>query len=121
MAEERRTADVDAWFDRADHSQLDALARIRELTLGVSSDVGECVKWSVPTFTYRGNIFSFNRSKTAVSLLWHQGALIPGAPAGLEGDTDTARTMRFTDLADVEARADELTGAVMAWMAWKDG
>lgn len=121
MGEERRSDDVDAWFERSKHAQLDALARIREMTLGVSDEIGECVKWSVPTFTYAGNIFSFNRSTKAVSLLWHTGAKIPGDVPGLEGDTETARTMRFADLADVEAREAELVGAIEAWMAFKDG
>lgn len=120
MAEERRTAEVDAWFAERDHPQEAAMQAVRRITLAAHDDVGECVKWSVPTFTYRGNIFSFNRAKKFTSLLWHQGARIPGSPTGLEGDGDTARTMRFDDVADVEARADELTAAVLAWVAWRD-
>lgn len=120
MAGHRDSAAVDAWFEAQDHPMEEALQRVREITLGVSEDVGECIKWSVPTFTYDGNIFSFNRARRFVSLLWHQGASIPGPPAGLEGDTATARTMRFADAAEVEARADELAAAVRAWMDHRD-
>jgi hypothetical protein len=121
MGEPRDTAAVDTWFAERAHPLEDAMQRVREVTLGVSPDIGECVKWSTPTFTYRGNIFSFNPAKQFVSLLWHQGAKIPGDVPGLEGDGATARVMRFADVDDVEARRGDLEQAIRAWMAWKDG
>lgn len=121
MPEERRSDEVDAWFVERSHPLEETMQAVRRVTLGVSDDIGECIKWSTPTFTYRGNIFSFNPAKRFVSLLWHQGARIPGDPPGLEGDGATARVMRFADVDDVDARADELRGAIRAWMAWKDG
>lgn len=120
MVEERRSDEVDAWFAKKDHPLEDAMQRVRQITLDVSPEIGECIKWSTPTFTYKGNIFSFNPAKKLISLLWHQGAKIPGDPPGLEGDGETARVMRFADLAEVEARRGDLESAVKAWMAWKD-
>ena len=120
MTDERKTAEVDAWFAKKSHDLTDAMQRVRAITLGVSPEIGECIKWSTPTFTYKGNIFSFNPAKQFVSLLWHTGAKIPGAPAGLEGDGETARVMRFADAKEVNARKRELEAAVRAWMKWKD-
>lgn len=121
MTEERRTDEVDAWFAKKAHPLEGAMQAVRKVTLSTSPQIGECIKWSTPTFTYRGNIFSFNPAKKFVSLLWHQGAKIPGDHPGLEGDGETARVMRFADEADVEDRRGELVGAIEAWMAWKDG
>jgi uncharacterized protein YdhG (YjbR/CyaY superfamily) len=76
----------------------------------------ESIKWKTPTFAYRGNLVSFNpRSKAHVSLLFHTGASIPGVHQRLEGGGDVARYMRFADLAEVEAAADDLRSVVAAW------
>ena len=120
MGGTRQSAEVDAWFAAKDHPLEEAMQRIRTITLDVSPEIGECIKWQTPTFTYKGNIFSFNPARKLVSLLWHTGAKIPGSPAGLEGDGATARVMRFADVTDVEARQGELEAAVRAWIAWKD-
>jgi hypothetical protein len=53
-------------------------------------------------------------------LLFHTGAQIPGPHLGLEGDTDTARVMRFADVEDVARRTHELTDLLQAWCRWKD-
>ena len=78
------------------------------------------IKWQTPTFAYQGNIFSFNPAKNLISLLFHRGAEIPGDHPALEGEGKLARTMRFADLADVEARGDELRAAIQSWCELKD-
>ncbi|HUP16225.1 MAG TPA: hypothetical protein VM848_09285 [Acidimicrobiia bacterium] len=55
-----------------------------------------------------------------MSLLFHTGALIPGSPPGLEDGGETARVIRFADVSDVKARANELTTVLQAWCQWKD-
>ena len=80
----------------------------------------ESIKWGTPTFSYKGNIFSFNPAKNFVSLLFHTGAKIPGDHAGLEGDGETARVMRFADLTEVRERSGELTAVLQVWCRWKD-
>ncbi len=116
-----RSTDVDAWFDKKQPVMGDAMEAVRDVALAADPRIEESIKWSTPTYSYRGNIFSFNPAKRFVSLLFHTGALIPGDHPGLEGEGDTARVMRFTDLADVRSRADELTSVLKAWCAWKDG
>ena len=116
-----RNPEVDAWFADKAHPMEDAMQRVREIALAAHPGVTESIKWKTPTFAYKGNIFSFNPAKKLVSLLWHRGAEVPGDHPALEGDGKLARTMRFADLADVEAKADQLTAAVQAWCAMKDG
>lgn len=96
-----RNPDVDRWFEERDHPLGEALRRAREILLGADARVTESINWKTPTFAYRGNIASFNPSKSVVSILFHRGAEIPGNP-WLEGDGKLVRTMRFADLDDVE-------------------
>lgn len=114
-----RNPEVDAWFKTKQHPLSAAMQEVRKVTLATDSRITESIKWSTPTFSYEGNIFSFNPSKNFVSLLFHTGALIPGKLRGLEGDGDTARVMRFADLTDFKARSKELTSVLEAWCKWK--
>ena len=81
-----RQPEVDAWFERYDNPMKDVVQRIREIVLDADPRVDECIKWQAPTFTYKGNIASFfPKSKQHASLMFHQGARIPGtlpAPGG---------------------------------------
>jgi hypothetical protein len=93
---------------------------VRDVALAADPRIEESIKWSTPTYSYKGNIFSFNPAKKFVSLLFHTGAQIPGSHPALEGDTETARVMRFADAEDVEHRSDELTAVLQDWCRWKD-
>jgi hypothetical protein len=101
-------------------SKEEATQAVRELALGADPRITESIKWSTPTFEYKGNTFSFNPAKKFVSLLFHTGAHLPGTHKGLEGDGDTARVMRFRDLAEVQRRGPELTAVLRTWCEWKD-
>jgi len=115
-----RNPDVDAWFEAKQPPMEEAMQAVRKVTLETDHRITESIKWSTPTYSYQGNIFSFNPAKKFVSLLFHTGAQIPGAHPALEGDTDTARVMRFSDVEDVEGRAHELVDVLQAWCRWKD-
>jgi hypothetical protein len=116
-----RNPEVDRWLDEAAHPLDAAVRRTRDIILGADDRVSETIKWKTPTFEYRGNIASFNPSKRVVSLLFHRGAEIPGDHPRLEGDGRLARTMRFTDLDDVEAGRADLEAVIRAWCDWKAG
>lgn len=113
---------VDAWFDQYDNPMKPVVQRVREVVLAADPRITEAIKWQAPTFVYRGNIASFYpKARRHASLMFHQGARIPGDHALLDGDGATSRIARFADLADVEARRDELTDVVTAWCALRDG
>jgi hypothetical protein len=113
--------DVDAWFAQKKPVQAEAMLRVREIILGADSRIEEIIKWSTPTFTYKGNIASFNPAKKLVSILFHKGADIPGDLPRLDGGGDTARVMRFADLAEVEEGKADLEAVIRAWCEMKDG
>jgi hypothetical protein len=114
-----REPEVDRWFEARSDPMLDAKQRVREIILGADERVTESIKWQTPTFSFEGNIVSFNPSKNLVSLLFHRGAEIPGKHQKLEGDGKLARTMRFADLADVEKGRKDLERVIRAWCDWK--
>lgn len=114
------TLEVDAWFEKRAHPLEEAMQAVRDLALDADPRIVESIKWSTPTFSYKGNIFSFNPAKNFVSLLFHTGAKIPGDHPGLEGDGETARVMRFAGLDEVSERSGELTAVLQAWCRWKD-
>ena len=108
-------SEVEQWFDTRDHPFDAELRRVREIILEADERVTEAVKWQVPTFSYNGNIVSFSNAKKFVGLMFHRGAEIPGEHPGLLGDGKLVRTMRFADMAEVEARAEELRAVIAAW------
>jgi hypothetical protein len=113
--------DVDRWLDEAEHPLDATIRRARDIILAADDRVTESIKWKTPTFAFKGNIASFNPSKRFVSILFHRGAEIPGDHPRLEGDGRLARTMRFTDLDELEAGRAELAAVIRAWCDWKAG
>jgi hypothetical protein len=112
--------DVDAWFEKRHPPQDETMRLVRDVILRADRRVEETIKWQTPTFTYKGNIASFNPAKNFVSLLFHTGAEIPGKHPDLEGDSRLTRVMRFDGPADVRAKRKGLQALVRAWCDWKD-
>jgi hypothetical protein len=113
--------EVDAWFERYDNPMKPVVQRIREIVLDADLRVEEVIKWQAPTFTYKGNIASFYpKSKQHASLMFHQGAQIPGSFPRLDGTGDTSRVFKVVDLHDAELARPELESIVRAWCDWRD-
>lgn len=113
--------EVDAWLERYDNPLRPLVARVREIILVADPRIDETVKWSTPTFVYRGNLASFQpRSKRFVSILFHEGASIPGEHPILDGGGEHAPYIRLADEAEVEARRAELGAVVRAWCDARD-
>jgi hypothetical protein len=117
-----RNQDVDDWLDRYDNPMKPLVERVRAIVLGADDRIGEVIKWSTPTFVYKGNLASFQpRAKQFVSILFHEGASIPGEHPLLGGGGDHARYARIADAAELEARRPELEAIVRAWCDARDG
>lgn len=113
--------DVEAWLERYDNPMKPLVAQVRRIMLDADPRIGEVVKWSTPTFVYQGNLASFQpRSKRFVSILFHEGASIPGDHPILEGETAHARYARLADADEVARRRPELEAVVRAWCDARD-
>ena len=80
--------EVDEWFAERQHPLTDAMQLARKLILEADSRVTESIKWKTPTFSYNGNIVSFNPSKKFDSLMFHRA----------QRSTVTSRTSRGMDV-----------------------
>jgi hypothetical protein len=115
-----RRKEVDTWFARYDNPMKDVVRRIRSIVLDADPRIDECIKWQAPTFTYRGNLASFfPKAKQHASIMFHQGAKIPGRHPRLEGSGATRRMLKIASLADAAARRD-IERLVRAWCDWRD-
>jgi hypothetical protein len=120
-AQKNASPEVDAWFDRLDHPLKPAMQRVRAIILGADARISETIKWSTPTWAYKGNLASLQpKSKRFVSLMFHRGAEIPGQHPDLDGAAALVRTMRFDDEAGVDARRKALEAVVRAWCEWRE-
>jgi hypothetical protein len=118
---ENSTPEVDDWFTKLEHPLKDAMLLTRCILLEADPRINESIKWSAPTFEYKGNLVSFQpKAKRFVSLMFHRGSEIPENHPRLEGEAALVRTMRFEDAADVEDQRQALTAVVRAWCDWKD-
>ena len=89
---------------------------VRDVLLKADKRMGECVKWSCPTFIYGGNLASLNpQAKAFVSVMFHTGAKIPGKHPILEGKGNTARFVRIEDARDLAGKKASLKEIVKAW------
>lgn len=112
---------VDEYLEKKKHPLTPEIQRIREIILAVDPGMEECIKWAVPTFTYKGNMASFfMNAKKHVSLMFHKGALIEDTTGLLEGDGKEGRVAKFNDMADIEAKKTALESVVLDWIKLMD-
>jgi hypothetical protein len=115
-----RRKEVDAWFAKYDNPMKPVVMRVRELMLAADNRVDECIKWQAPTFTFEGNIASFfPKSKQHASLMFHQGAKIPGKHPRLEGGGDTGRLLKIKTVEEADQAKGDIAKIVRAWCEWK--
>lgn len=109
--------EVDKYLEKKAHPLTAEIQRVREIVLQADDRVEETIKWSSPTFMYKGNIASFfMNAKKNVSLLFHKGATINDSSGLLEGDGKEARTARFYGLDDIEEKKDALQAVIREWI-----
>jgi hypothetical protein len=115
-----RQRDVEQWFARYDNPMKEVVMRVREIVLGADARIDECIKWQAPTFLFEGNLASFfPKSKQHASLMFHQGAKIPGRFPRLEGSGELGRVMKIGTVAEADAARAELEAIVRAWCEWR--
>jgi len=109
--------EVDNWFEESSHPKKTIMQKVRRVLLAADKRMEECIKWKAPTFTFQGNLASFNpNTKKHVSLMFHTGTKIPGSFQYLEGGGGTVKYMRFEAAEDVRMKKDELVAVVKAWI-----
>jgi len=112
---------VDAFLQTKKHPLTKEIQKVREIILQTSDKVEEDIKWSSPTFMYKGNIASFYmNAKKLVSLMFHTGASLKDTSGLLEGDGKVSRVARFADMADIEKKKKALQQIIKEWIKIQD-
>lgn len=112
---------VDAFLAEKKHPLIAEMQLIREMILSTDDRIEETIKWSSPTFIYKGNMASFfMNAKKFVSLMFHYGAFIEVDNDLLSGDAKQGRTARFESMEDIEAKKEALQEVVREWIRMQD-
>lgn len=113
--------EVEAWLQQYDNPMKPVVLKMRDIILSTDDRIDECIKWQAPTFTYKGNIASFfPKSKKHASLMFHQGAKIPGSHSLLQGDAETGRTLKMASVEEVEQNSEAIQKIILAWCDLQD-
>jgi hypothetical protein len=109
------------YLEQLDNPHKPLWLEIRDTILAVDPKMEEEIKWGAPTFTYKGNLATFNpRAKKFVTLTFHTGALINDPEGVLEGDSKEARVFRVATDEEFKNKKSGLEKVVKSWIALKD-
>ena len=113
--------EVDQFLENKQHPLTEEINEVRKIILATDERIEETIKWSSPTFMYKGNIASFfMNAKKFVSLMFHKGATINDKNGLLEGDGKEARVARFNDMADIKKKKKALEAVIKEWIKMQD-
>ena len=105
---------VEKWFTGKPAEPI--LRRVRVVIMRADARMAETTKYGTVTFHCGGDFASFvQHDKKTVSLMFNRGGIIPGKYPHMEGEGRAVRFMRFADVKEVDARANELGKIVVAW------
>ena len=112
-----KNPEVDAYLEKKAHPLTAEINRVREIILSTDDRIEETIKWSSPTFMYKGNMASyFMNAKKHVSLMFHKGATIKDSTGLLEGDGKEGRVAKWSSMDEIEARKSDLEAVVKEWI-----
>jgi uncharacterized protein YdeI (YjbR/CyaY-like superfamily) len=117
----KKNPEVDKFLKKKKHPLTDEIQKVREIILATDDRIEETVKWSSPTFMYKGNMASFYfNAKKMVSLMFHKGAIIKDPRGVLEGEGKETRVMRFQDMKEIGNKKNALQGLIREWIKMRD-
>lgn len=112
----KKNAEVERWFAEKKLGSEPAARRVREVFLEADPRLSDYIKYGTLVIGFEGDMVSFvQTAKKTVSLMFNNGAKIPGRFPHLEGNGPNARFMKFADVAEVNARAAEMMRIAKAW------
>ena len=122
-------AKVSKHIEGLDPSLAKVVQEIRKVILSSGKEIGEQIKWNSPSFFYTGEMKPFdpkeykrdivviNLHRGSPLLVFPTGAKIKDSTGLLEGDyKDGRRMIRFTDVADVKKKSEQLSAVVKLWL-----
>lgn len=124
----RPPADVEAFLAALDHPRGAEILALRQVILGADPAIAEGIKWNAPSFRTSEWFATFQlRARDGVQVILHLGARKrdAAAPPVEIADPDSLlewlgadrASVKFRDLADVEARGPAFAAVIRRWIA----
>jgi len=111
---------VDEFLSGLDHPKKKEMKAIRQLIMEVDPSITEEVKWGGPSFYYKGDIATFSpRVKEQAVLVFHQGEMLTSRTV-LEPAPKGKAYAKFSNMADVKAKSDDLKAVIKEWIQLMD-
>ena len=122
----RKSADVEAFFKTLKHPSKSALLELRAIILAADGAIAEGIKWKVPSFRTTEYFATLHpRATDGIQVILHLGAKARGKSARRVGDptgilewaSPDRAFARFQDVDDLRARRSEFQQLVRQWIA----
>ena len=121
--------EVETFLAALDHPHKDAVLLLREIILGADLGISESIKWNAPNFR-RGtagraptDFATFHlRAKDGVQIILHLGTkkrakiAVPDPDSLLEWLGPDRASVKFRDLADVQAKREAFAVVIREWI-----
>jgi hypothetical protein len=121
---------IEDYMASLDHPLKESVEKLSEILLGVDPSIAVQVKWNSPSYYYTGEIAPFDpkeykrdivvlnlHKKESILLVFPTGARINDPSGILEGKfTDGRKTIKFSNLSEVNAGAEDLRSVVRNWI-----
>jgi hypothetical protein len=108
--------EIERWFTEKQPPAEPAMRRVLDVFLGADPRLTAYIKYGNLHVGFEGDLAAFvQANKKQINLMFGRGARIKGEFPHLEGSGPSARFMRFADVAEVDAHADELAAVARAW------
>jgi len=115
------TEKVNEFMDKLDHPFKTEVQAVREIIMNVNPQITEEIKWTAPSFSYKGYMATFNLwTEKQVHLIFHNGAILHDQSGLLQGDYVDRRMVYFADMEDVKSKRPALENAVKEWVKLMD-
>lgn len=125
---------VDAYMKVLNHPLSDVVEALRQIILKTDLEIGEEIKWNVPTFFYTGEMKPFNPKeykrylvvfnlfkKDCIRLVFWGGAKANDTSGFLEGNyADGRRLAMFYTMHDVKSKKKSLQNVVRLQLKYLD-
>ena len=112
---------METYFQNLDNPLKNLWMKIRAAILDADPKIVEEIKWGAPTFTYKGNMATFNpRATKFVNLTFHTGAFIDDPENVLEGDAKESRVFRAANAEEFNRKKSGLEKVVRNWIRLRD-
>lgn len=123
----RPPADVESFVAALDHPRRAEILALRQVILGADPAIAEGIKWNAPSFRTSEWFATFHlRARDGVQVILHLGArkrdaaapavAVPDPESLLEWLGPDRASVKFRDLADVEARGPAFAALVRRWI-----